>query len=36
MYELFGISPKLEKLAEEVESELIDIYKSIDKKYKKW
>ena len=35
MYELFGISPKLEKLAEEVESELIDIYKSIDKKCEK-
>lgn len=32
MYESFGISPKLEKLAEEVESELVDIYKSIDKK----
>ena len=32
MYESFGISPKLEKLAEEVESELADIYKSIDKK----
>ena len=35
MYEAFGISKKTELLAEEVESELVDIYKAIDKRCEK-
>ena len=35
MYESFGISEKIEKLAEETENELVDVFKSIDKKCEK-
>ena len=35
MYETFGISKKIELLAEEVESELVEIYKAIDKRCEK-
>ena len=35
MYESFGISEKIEKLAEETENELVNVFKSIDKRCEK-
>ena len=35
MYEAFGISEKIELLAEEVENEVKDVFRAIDKRCKK-